>query len=252
MTMVTSYQLAAKKCTDNVDVLTKGLWLWCLIISSWLSGTGVVINGSLLFVVLRLKSSFTSHKNFLVTLFVGQVVLTCFVAPFRISQIVRAAYSCEGIPLMNNFVQSLTLIPRVTNGIIAYDRFLSSSLYHKVSRKMKKGGHYHLLLFLPWVVAVVDMLAVVLGDIVDNVVSLTIALSLITCAMVCHLKLKKVNTVRVNDQLLKEQVQHRKHSDKLHFLCAYIIGVQYIFATYGILTLSCDCLLYTSPRPRDS
>ena len=88
-------------------------WLWCLIIMCWLSGTGTFINGSLLFLVARIKSSFTNKNTLLLSLFLGQVVLTCVVAPFRISLI--GTHDCSDNDL-NTFVQSLILIPRVTTG----------------------------------------------------------------------------------------------------------------------------------------
>ena len=238
--------MTSTDCADQQSMLTQGPWLWCLIITCWLSAAGSVVNGSLLFFfVLRLKSSHSSCKSFLLTLFVGQIILTCLVAPFRISQIARAAYSCEGMPEMNSFIQALSLIPRVTNGIIAYDRYLRA--YHKETYNMK-GGRYYLLLCLPWMFVVVDMLAVVFGDIVDNVVSLVIALLLITCATVCNIRLKKGNRNRIQDHLLKDHVLQRSNT-KLRYLCTYIIVVQYICAVYGILKLSFEAVSAASQAP---
>ena len=121
-------------CTG--ETLTDGYWLWSLIATSWLSGTGTIINGSLLFFFACrrmskssriLRNGYCSNNAFIVTLFVSQLLVTCIVVPYRISQMTGAAYRCEGIPSMNGFINALMVVPRVTNGVIAYDRYKSST-----------------------------------------------------------------------------------------------------------------------------
>ena len=204
---MTSTDTTSTICT--AETLTDGYWLWSLVATSWLSGTGTIINGSLLFFFAcrrRSKSSrrivgngYCSSNAFIVTLFVSQLLVTCIVVPYRISQMTGAAYRCEGIPSMNGFINALMVVPRVTNGVIAYDRYKSST--SKTFSKTKGCRYQFLLLLLPWICACIDMLGVIFGDIVDNIVSLFIALCLMTNAVMCKMQLvKQKNTTTTTIQ----------------------------------------------------
>ena len=105
------------KCLSILDNRSSQ-WLPCLVILSVLSFCGTCINSFVLFIFLKMKSVFNNANKFLITLTVGQIILTLFVGPFRITQIVSTTDTSNCyMDSVKDYVDSLILISAVSNGL---------------------------------------------------------------------------------------------------------------------------------------
>ena len=141
--------------------------LICIVLMSLLSISGAIINGITMFVLLRLKSTSKKKTNkFLITLVVGQLILTLVVAPYHIQQIDNSTenLNCRRI-FAKKYINSLILISGVSNGCIAYDRYIQVEFSKSYNDKMK-GLLLYFLLALPWVTAFVYVISLAFGDVI--------------------------------------------------------------------------------------
>ena len=229
------------KCISRFDHEAMKERLPCLVILTLLSLLGCGINTFVIYIFSRIKSVFKSANKFLVTLFLGQLISTVFVSPFRIHHIAvgLTTSNCHKTSI-NDYVNALILISCVSNGVISYDRYLQVALVHNYKNKMK-GLFLYLLLLLPWVSVLVYLLSFLVGELVNYVVLILIALMLYVSITVNYTGLNRVLTQQIKNLKSSEQSRNarRRRNKKIISICMNVMAIEFTCSLPGMITLLC-------------
>ena len=216
-------------------------WLPCLIILCLLSILGACINGFILCIFVQIKSVHKNANKFLITLIIGQILLSVCVGPFGIMQIVITSdtTNCH-INSIKEYINSLVLVTGVSNGIIAYDRYLHVALAHKYKIKMK-GFVLNFLLLLPWLSIVAYLLSVIFGKLVNYGFLIIVTIALIATLSFNYTRLIRALNAQHNNINVARQsrVFREKRNYKAISLCTYLMIVEFTCSAPGLTTLIC-------------
>lgn len=224
-------------CSLTVDQNDQVQWLACMILLSLLSLFGVTINISVLIIFSRLKCAMKNSNLFLITLVVGNLILSTFVGPFRVVKLTCTS-DC-GISLLD-CINALILIPGVSNGVISYDRYLHVALLLHYREKMK-GHLLYTLLSLPWISSVVYLCSILISEMVNNTVLLIIALTLFVIVLTNYVRL--IRELHAHTMSIGETAEQMRkvRNHQVSWLCVYVMAVDFTCGSPGFVTLLLKC-----------
>ena len=223
-----------------------------VVLLSFFSFLGAANNGFAMFVLLRMKSVLKKNPNkFLLPLVTGQLLLTLIVIPYRIHHILSVNYyntNCRW-NIGKRYINSLVFISAVSNGCIAYDRYLHVELNHSYHNKMK-GVLMYILLALPWLTTLTYLISLTFGDALHYITVIVITVWLFFTLLFCYSKM--INTLRYQYKYMANvhvaRAIRKMHNQKIIHVSLWILISELTCALPGLIYLLCGFVYIVSSK----
>lgn len=195
-----------------------------------------------------MKSVFKTANKFIMTLIIGQIILSLFVGPFRVLQIIRTTpkSTCH-MNSIKDYVNSLILVSAVSHAVISYDRYLHVSLAHNYKIRMR-GFMLNVLVALPWGAALFYVFSIVFGVLVNHAVLILITFILAVSLLINYCMLIKTLDAHQRNSMIAKMSgdARRRRNRKVIGLCICLLLLEFICSSPGFLTVTFGFIFYAS------